>query len=316
MGHSFYKSYLTLVSVFIINTWIYAQQQPVELKLWENIVPGNNCVEGEEIIEDNNPNLPDRHVWNINSPTLTVYLPAQKVTNMTAVVICPGGGYRLLALDKEGHDVARWLNELGVAGLVLKYRMPCPSKGNYTPLPLLDVQRAIRLVRSKASEWGIDPKKIGVMGFSAGGHLTTTIATHFDNGNQTDKDPVERFSCRPDFIIPVYPVVSFTKEYSHTGSRKNLLGENPSADWLKLYSNEYQVTKNTPPAFIVHTQDDPVAVENSIDFYLALKKAGIPAEMHLYAEGGHGYGLRKIGKPVENWSQRCEDWMRYMGLIN
>jgi acetyl esterase/lipase len=315
MTKRFLRLLLSFLLILSISLNIYSQEKPFEIKLWEETASGKNCSEGEEIVEDKNPQILDRHVRNITVPTLTIYLPNKNKTSGAGVVICPGGGYWLLALDKEGHDVARWLNELGVAGFVLKYRMPCPKKGNYTPLPLLDAQRAIRLVRSKALEWHLNTKKIGFMGFSAGGHLTTTVGTHYDLGKQTAKDPVERLSSRPDFLIPIYPVISLTKEYSHTGSRKNLLGENPSSDWLKLYSNELQVTPDTPPTFLIHTGDDRVSAQNSIDFYLALKSAGVAVEMHLFAEGGHGYGLRKTGKPVSTWPKRCEEWLRTMNLI-
>ncbi len=310
------SSFKKILFIIFFMIGLAGATEPFEIKLWDKNPPGKNCVEGEEIIENWSSSILDRHIQNISNPTLTVYLPSTEKFNGTGVVICPGGGYRRLAIDKEGHDVARWLNEIGVAGFVLKYRLPCPQKGNVVFLPQLDVQRAIRLVRYRAKEWNLDPQKIGVMGFSAGGHLASTAGTHFDYGNENAADPIERQSSRPDFMILIYPFISMTKDYAHPGSKRSILGDNLSMDWKVLYSNELQVTENTPPAFLISTEDDRVSARHSIDFFLALKEAGVPAELHIYAEGGHGYGLRQTGKPVSVWPKLCEKWMKNMNLIH
>lgn len=250
-----------------------------------------------------------------DKPTLTVYLPAKDKATGTAVVICPGGGYGGLVIEREGHQIAKWLNSLGVAGCVLKYRNRGTGYGH--PAPLLDAQRAIRTVRFRAKTWGINPDRIGIIGFSAGGHLASSAGTHFDKGQADAKDPIDRVSCRPDFMILVYPVISFIEPYSHIGSRDNLLGKNPDPKLIEGFSNERQVTPETPPAFLVHAEDDTVVpVENSIAFYLALKKAKVPAEMHLYPVGQHGFHLAKKGDPVLDWQARCAEWMRATGLYD
>lgn len=237
--------------------------------------------------------------------------PAEKA-NGTAVVVCPGGGYGGLATAHEGDEIAKWWNERGVSAYVLKYRLS-PYRH---PVPMLDVQRAIRLVRSKAAEWKIDPAKIGVMGFSAGGHLASTAATHFDAGKPDAKDPVEQVSCRPDFAVLCYPVIAMSTEYTHGGSKRNLLGENPDPELVKFVSNELQVTKETPPTFIFQTNDDKaVPAENSVLFYLACRKAGVPAEMHIYEPGRHGVGLAASDPVLSNWPDRLAAWLQYRGLL-
>lgn len=242
-------------------------------------------------------------------PTLTVYLPPSDQATGAAVVICPGGGYGHLAMDHEGHQVAQWLNSFGVAGFILTYRHRGTGYGH--PVPMQDAQRAMRLVRSRAKDRGIDPARIGIMGFSAGGHLASTVGTHFDTGQPGADDPVERMSCRPDFMILVYPVISFVEPFTHAGSRKNLLGPDPDKALAESLSNEKQVTAETPPTFLVHGTDDKgVPVENSVQFYLALRKAGVPVEMHLYVHGPHGFGLGKPGEATATWPAQCEAWLR------
>jgi acetyl esterase/lipase len=231
----------------------------------------------------------------------------------TAVIVCPGGGYAFLADNHEGKQVAEWLNSLGVAAFVLKYRL-APRYRH--PAPLLDAQRAVRLVRSRAAEWKVQPDRIGIWGFSAGGHLASTVATHFDNGKPDSSDPVERVSCRPDFLILAYPVITFTEPSLHSGSRNSLLGPNPDPKLLEDLSNEKQVTAQTPPTFLFHTTEDKVVPpENSVLFYLALRKAGGPAEMHIYERGRHGVGLG-LGDPVLiTWKDRLAAWMSQRGLL-
>ena len=252
-----------------------------------------------------------------DKPTLTIYLPEKEKATGAAVVIFPGGGYGHLATDHEGHQIAEWLNSIGVAGFILKYRHSNSGAGYGHPAPIQDAQRAIRTVRSRAKQWGVDPGRIGIIGFSAGGHLASSAGTHFKNRYSEPADEIDRRSCRPDFMILMYPVISFTEWYTHKGSRKNLLGDNPDEDLVENFSNEKQVTPDTPPTFLVHANDDkPVPPENSISFYLALRKAGVPAEMHIYEKGGHGFGPG-IGKGAcSSWMARCADWMKGRGLLD
>jgi acetyl esterase/lipase len=246
-------------------------------------------------------------------PTLTVYLPPAERAVPTGVVVCPGGGYAKLAMDHEGRQVAEWLNSLGVAAFVLKYRLGPRYRH---PAPLEDAKRALRLVRSRAGEFRIAPDRIGVWGFSAGGHLASTLATHFDAGNPAAADPIERVSCRPDFAILAYPVISFASEYAHKGSRRNLLGDNPDPALVENLSNEKQVTAQTPPTFLFHTNEDQgVPAENSVLFYLALRRAGVPAELHIYERGRHGVGLAPNDPVLSSWPQRLADWLRVRGLL-
>jgi len=246
-------------------------------------------------------------------PTLTVYLPPAERAVPTGVVVCPGGGYAKLAMDHEGRQVAEWLNSLGVAAFVLKYRLGPRYRH---PAPLEDAKRALRLVRSRAGEFRIAPDRIGVWGFSAGGHLASTLATHFDAGNPAASDPVERVSCRPDFAILAYPVISFATAHAHKGSRRNLLGDNPDPALVENLSNEKQVTAQTPPTFLFHTNEDAgVPAENSVLFYLALRRAGVPAELHIYERGRHGVGLAPNDPVLSSWPQRLADWLRVRGLL-
>ena len=252
-----------------------------------------------------------------DKPTLTIYLPPNEKATGAAVVICPGGGYGHLAMDHEGHQIAQWLNSFGVAGFILKYRHRNSGAGYGHPAPLQDAQRAIRMVRSGAKKWSIDPARIGILGFSAGGHLASTAGTHFDNGKADAEDPVDRAGCRPDFMILIYPVISLAEWCAHAGSRQNLLGDKPESYLVENLSNEKQVTAETPPTFLVHTsEDEGVPAENSIYFYLALRKAKVPAEMHIYQKGRHGFGLGKEHGAVSSWPARCADWMRGLGLLD
>jgi acetyl esterase/lipase len=241
---------------------------------------------------------------------ITVHLPEPGLANGAALVICPGGGYGGRVVEGEGHGIARWLNAHGIAGVVLEYRLP---NGNYHR-PMLDAQRAIRVVRSHAAEWKLDPRRVGIIGFSAGGHLASTAGTHFDVGNAKAADPVERLTCRPDFMVLVYPVITMG-EKTHGGSRRNLLGPSPSAELVELYSNEKQVTDKTPPAFLTHARTDAVVpVAHSQMFYEALKAHGVPAELQEFPKGDHGYNGYH-GEEWDAWQKRSLEWLGERGLL-
>lgn len=246
-------------------------------------------------------------------PTLSVYRPAEDKSNGAAIVICPGGGYGRLAEGHEGREVAAWLNSLGITGCVLKYRL-APRYRH--PAPIQDAQRALRLVRAHAADWKLDPQRIGIIGFSAGGHLASTAGTHFDLGNAEAEDPVDRLSCRPDLLILGYPVISLTSPFTHVGSRNNLLGPNADPQLLELLSNEKQVTRETPPTFLFHTSTDTgVPPENSILFYMAAHAKGVPVEMHIYEQGRHGLGLATKDPVLSSWPRRCAQWMEVRGFL-
>jgi len=249
----------------------------------------------------------------VSIPSLTMYTPAVRNDKRCAVIICPGGGYGILAASHEGSDVARVFNEWGITAFVLKYRLPDDSIMIDKNIgPLQDAQRAIQLVRENAAKWNIDPRKIGIMGFSAGGHLAATASTHFtvpviDNANNV--------SLRPDFSILAYPVISLTDSLAHMGSRNNLIGKDPSPEKIKEYSNDMQVTSQTPPAFLVHASDDKgVKPGNSIRYYEALLRNNIPAELHLYQKGGHGFGLNNKTTP-DKWMERLKNWMQSSNFL-
>jgi len=250
-----------------------------------------------------------------DKPNLSLYLAPEDKANGAAVVVCPGGGYGGLAKDHEGHQVGQFFNSIGVSAFILTYRH-APKYRH--PCPMLDVQRAIRTVRARAAEWKVDPTRIGVMGFSAGGHLTSTAVTHFDDGKADAEDPIEKASCRPDFGILVYPVIALDKPYTHQGSKKNLLGDKVNDPALvEDLSCERRVTEKTPPCFLFHTTADTgVPPENSIDFYLALRKAKVPAELHIYERGPHGVGLGNDKFPeLKSWPERLSAWMGVRGLL-
>ena len=256
-----------------------------------------------------------------DKPTLTAYRPDKP--NGTAVVVCPGGGYGGLAMDHEGKQIGEFFAKIGVTAFVLKYRTANKDRpGPLGEAPLLDAQRAIRLVRAKAKDYDIDPKRVGIMGFSAGGHLASTAATHSNTGGLKNDDDVEKESCRPDFAILAYPVITLEAGVTHGGTRKNLLGDKPDDKMVDLYSNEKQVTKDTPPTFLFHTSaDTAVPPENAVRFYLACKKAGVPVEMHIYEKGRHGVGLGRDPKwtggetSVATWPDRLTDWMTARQLL-
>jgi acetyl esterase/lipase len=266
------------------------------LKLWEGDAPGATGKEEKD------------------TPALFLYpAPKDKATG-AGIVVCPGGGYGGLAVDHEGEQVAQWLNSIGVNAYVLRYRLG--SAGYRHPVMMNDVNRAIRTVRAKASEWNNDPHRIGVLGFSAGGHLASTAVTHWDEGKADAADPIDRVSCRPDWGVLVYPVITMTSPYTHNGSRENLLGKTPDAELVELMSNEKQVNAKTPPCFLVHSVDDKVVPpENSLMFAASLTKNGVPFGMVILEKGGHGYGLGGKDPVLSTWPALCAQWMRGRGFL-
>ncbi|MCB0748260.1 MAG: alpha/beta hydrolase [Ignavibacteriae bacterium] len=300
------KKYFTLFICLQISA-INLFSQNYKLPLWEKNIPNENDVKVEETIE-----ITDKlRITAVDEPIIEVYLPSKNYATGEAIVICPGGGYRILAYNSEGSDVAKWLNSRGIAGIVVKYRLPItPNNIQGRLSPFLDLQRAIRLTRFKSHEWGIDPSKVGVMGFSAGGHLASTLGTHFeDNFFSTDK--IDSINCRPDFMVLMYPVITLKEPFLHLGSRTNLIGDPADSTLINYYSNELHITENTPPTFLVHADDDKgVAVENSLMFYNNLRKHGVKCEMHIFQEGGHGFGLA-VGKGrLEQWKDLCITWIK------
>lgn len=268
--------------------------QPPAQPLWTEGAPGAKGNQPEDI------------------PSIQLYQPKADKATGSAIVVCPGGGYAHLA-PHEGHDIAVWLNSIGVTAVVLKYRL-APKYGH--PAPLQDSLRAIRTVRAKAAEWKIDPNRIGIMGFSAGGHVASTAGTHFDSGNPNATDPIEKMSSRPDLLILCYPVVTMTEPFAHMGSRQNLIGKEPSQELIDLMSNEKQVTDKTPPTFFFHTEDDKtVPVENSLLFAAALRKAKVPYELHIYQTGKHGVGLAQNIPELSTWPKLLENWLRLHGFL-
>lgn len=245
-----------------------------------------------------------------DKPSITAYLA--KSPNGTAVIVCPGGGYQHLAMDHEGVQVAKWLNSLGISAFVLQYRL---GPKYHHPAMINDVQRAIRTVRSRALQLQLNPDRLGIMGFSAGGHLASTAATHFDAGNPNAPDPIDRVGSRPDFAILAYPVISLG-DFAHVGSRNNLLGKDADPKLVEDLSNDQRVTAQTPPTFLFHTTADmTVPVENSVRFYMALRKAGVPAELHIFQNGPHGVGLAPTDATLSAWSGLLANWLRERGLL-
>jgi acetyl esterase/lipase len=280
-------------------------RQPQVILLWPEGVPGAIANGGPEVSADG-------RVSNVHQPTLTLYSAAVKPGTATAVIVCPGGGYQRLSIEKEGQAVAAWLNSLGVSAFVLKYRL----KEYGHPAPLRDVLRAVRIVRRDAAGWRIDPGRIGVLGFSAGGHLAATAGTLFDAAEGRTGADIDRVRARPDFMILVYPVITFQAPYAHAGSRENLLGKSPSNALVERLSADLQVTGSTPPAFLVHGgTDQSVPPENSVLFYMALRRAGVPAELHVYERGPHGFGLAPDQGPISDWTKRAAEWMTVRGFL-
>jgi acetyl esterase/lipase len=298
----------TLILIFASFMIIESQAQNTIIPLWENGIPNSKKTDEKEVSEEKDI----IRISKVQEPTIEVYLPAKKNATGQAVVICPGGGYGILAYDWEGTDVAKWLNSIGVAGIVVKYRLPnSKSVTNRHQVPLMDAQRALRLVRYNSEKWNIDKEKIGVMGFSAGGHLASTLGTHFDDKLAQTDDLINMLSARPDFMILIYPVITMGEPNVHGGSRRNLLGPDPSNELIKEFSNEQQVKTTSPPTFLVHSADDKsVPVANSIMMYEALLNKDIPVEMHLFPKGGHGYSMAPHDESLNAWTGLLATWLR------
>ena len=293
-----------LFTILLITSGLIAQDKV--LKVWPNGAPNDNGMTDPEEKYDG------VRVRNVSEAEMYIYLPEKEKNTGAAVVICPGGGYMIEAMDHEGYDIAEWLKSKGVAGIVLKYRLPY----GHHEIPSGDARQTMRIVRMNAKEWGIDPNKIGIAGSSAGGHLAATAGTRFDTGRKESTCPIEQVSCRPDFMLLLYPVISFDEEFGHMGSRKNLIGSGNKWELVEKYSNELHVTAQTPPTFLVLADDDKTVVpRNSIEFYLQLKEKGIPAEMHIFQEGGHGFGIRKNNLPADNWPNLFFDWMKAIKIV-
>ncbi|MDQ2800421.1 MAG: alpha/beta hydrolase [Armatimonadota bacterium] len=313
---------LSLLLIFSMAGCAFAQQRltgsdadlPLTLALYpQRPLSAADTASERSVFQGTDPRI----IWvtGVRWPTLTVYLPPKEKATGTAVVICPGGGYGGEAMDLEGYDVAKRFVSYGIAGIVLKYRLPTPEMDRtQTPWPIQDGKQAIRLVRDHAREWGLDPHKVGIMGFSAGGHLASGVATHFDEGQPHSQDRIARTSSRPDFLVLGYPVITFHGPYAHTGSRDNLLGTAPDSKLVTLYSNDEQVTAKTPPTFLVQAEDDPVSIQNSVLFAEALKRAGVPYEFLRLKTGGHGFGLGVHGGKPAAWPDRCAAWLKAQGM--
>ena len=289
-----------LVVTFFLGN-LYAVDPTLQVEpLWPGGVPG--------VTSTGDGDVPQLMITRVKSRTPTA-----------AVVILPGGGYHGHAIGHEGHDFAKWFESFGVSSAICTYRLRGKGnngKGYGHPAPMLDAQRAIQTLRARAKELNIDPQRIGIIGFSAGGHLCSTVSTKFAAADPDSKDPVARVSSRPDFSILCYPVIGFDKPYTHKGSQRNLLGANPDPALVKSLSNESQVTKDTPPTFIFHTAADKVVpVENSLFYYLACQKHGVPAELHVFPKGRHGVGLAKNLDGAREWPSLCQDWLKRIGML-
>jgi acetyl esterase/lipase len=274
--------------------------KPLVLDVWPGEVPGEKGnIGAEKFLKQNPGEKPVKRLTNVSKPTITVYRPAKNKDTGAAVLICPGGGYHILAWDLEGEEVAHWLNSIGVTGVVLKYRVPRrPGEPKDKPPvgPLQDAQRALSLVRSKAKDWKLDPKRIGILGFSAGGHLAAATSTNFKKRAYQARDATDKVSCRPDFAVLVYPAYLLAKDKDELAP-------------------EIKVAKDSPPMFFAHAGDDKIKADNSVFMYLALQRAGVPAELHIYSSGGHGFGLRASKQPCSTWPRRCTAWLQAQGFL-
>jgi acetyl esterase/lipase len=302
-------AWLSLSVAFLLVGQVSGAQEPIVLPVWPGAVPGDYGTIGPERVRapSEAPTKDATWITNVKNPTIAIFRPAREKDSGTAIIVCPGGGYWNLAWDLEGEEVAAWLNTVGITAFVLKYRVPRRAgqpERLPAPGPLLDAQRAISLVRSRAAEWRIDTNRIGIMGFSAGGHLAVATATHFGQRGYESIDEIDRISCRPDFAVAVYPGYFIEQQPAGVEINKDVL-----APYIRI-------PKETPPVFLVHASDDPVAgAENSIVIYLDLKRANVAAELHVYAQGGHGFGVRKSSLPCSTWTERCVAWLRDQRMV-
>jgi len=302
---SIMKKLFLLMILFVAPYMNHAQ--PIELPLWDGTPP----LQVEMDLKEERVRDGILRIGNVQTPALEVYLPDKSIATGKAVIIFPGGGYSILAYEWEGTEFAEWLQSHGIAGIVVKYRLPLSeSLTDAKEVPLLDAQRAIRLTRHYAEEWGLDSTQIGVMGFSAGGHLASTLSTQYDHRVDRETDMIDTLPARPDFSVLAYPVISFRDVSAHSGSRKNLLGEDAPQDLVDRFSSEVNVTPDTPPTFLVHSQDDEaVPVENSFLYFDALHHHGVPASLHVYPTGGHGFAFGTGRGTVEGWTTILLEWL-------
>jgi acetyl esterase/lipase len=304
------KTIVSVLMAFLAISLVNGQDST--LNLWPDGIPGvvinSNYIEQSTMSEGIYTRFEK-----VTNPMLFLFLPPKEKASGTAVLICPGGGYSMLAFNHEGIAIAKWLNENGIAGIILKYRLPSDLiMKDKSVGPLQDAQEALRVIRRNATGWNINPSRIGVVGFSAGGHLASTLSTHFAETVYDVKDTV---SARPDFSILIYPVITFDASFTHAGSRRNLIGDNPSEEMIRKFSNELQITDKTPPTFIVHSGDDKtVPVKNSIVYYDAIKNYNTPSELHIFEKGGHGYGLSVNSGTQSVWPDLCLRWMHSLGF--
>lgn len=302
---------LVVLSLFILSfSHVFSQEK--EIKLWPDGVPG--AINDPDYVESSDTYNNWEKFRKVTDPRIDCYVVDKEKANGTAVVIFPGGGYSVLATGHEGAAIAEWFNTMGISAFVVKYRLPSDRIMKDKSIgPLQDAQRAMRIVRRNAEKWNIDPHKIGIIGFSAGGHLASTISTHY---NDDVYDVPDATSARPDFSLLIYPVISMDTSITHMGSRINLIGKDTSEALVKRFSNELQVTDQTPPAFMVHSMDDNVVpVQNSINYALAMKKHGVTCELHIYEHGGHGYGLGRSKDTESTWPEACKKWLQVQGLL-
>lgn len=303
-NHCIKKTYVILISFFGMSSFLQAQNEIIPL--WKNEIPNAIVAlnyKEQEVLK----NSVTEFFSKVTTPTLTLFTPEK--SNGTAVIICPGGAYANLYIDGEGYKMAKWFNKIGITAFVLKYRLPNDEiMKDKTIGPLQDAQEAIRYIRRNASLWSLNPQKVGIIGFSAGGHLASTLSTHYNDEIYKVADTT---SARPSFSVLIYPVISMDDKITHKGSKNNLLGINPSQELITKYSNETQIDAKTPPTFIVHAMDDKsVSVENSIQYFLALKKNNVACEAHFYQTGKHGFGLGRAGTTSLNWTKHLEDWLK------
>jgi len=292
------KSFFLSILILSILS-LQSEAQTLTLKLWESNIPG--AIKSAD--------YKDKTI-----PEIYVYLPKSEKANGTAVLICPGGGYGGIAIDHEGKAIALWLNEQGIAGIVLEYRLPSDKIMKDKKVgPLQDVQEGMRVIRRNAKKWNINPNKVGVIGFSAGGHLASTLSTHY---NEKVYQVADTVSARPTFSILIYPVISFESNLTHMGSRENLIGQNQNQELIKHFSNDQQITADTPPAFLINSVDDTaVPFMNSVNYFMGLQKFNIPAELHLYQKGGHGYGMGQNLETASTWPGTCLLWLKANGWL-